>query len=152
MASWIEKTLRDLALQRLQLERSNGAPQPTGPIGQPEGGGLGAAVMPQPAGPRADPGVVDEQARTLDLVENYQKYLRQSGRRADPLAGRAERLGDPAQPFRVNKNAGNKREGLSFQQYELPGGKRVNVYYGQNGERIVVHLPKRGGPAKGVSR
>lgn len=154
MASWIEKTLRDLAMERLQLERSNGAPQPTGPVAQPDAG-------------------AEQQARTLDLVENYQRYLRQSGRRRDPLMGavqgrqatgadgsvsgsgvasRAALMpGADGQPFRVNHNAGNAREGLSFQQFELPGGQRVNVYYGENGERTVVRLPKRRGAASGVA-
>jgi hypothetical protein len=160
---WIQKTLRDLAMERLQLERSNGAPQPTGPVAQPAGG-------------------MDQQARTLDLVENYQKYLRQSGRKRDPLMGDVQGYrqqagpggsvsgsgvggaahllpGADGEPFRVNRNAGNAREGLSFQQFELPGGQRVNVYYGENGERTVVRLPKRrgaasgaAGPAKGVIR
>jgi hypothetical protein len=68
------------------------------------------------------------------------------------VAGAARLVPDAAGgPLRVNRNAGSEREGLSFQQFELPGGRRVNVYYGQNGERILVHLPKRRGPAQGTS-
>ena len=130
-------------------------PQPTGSIGQPSGGGLGAAVLPQGLG---DP-AVDEQARTLGLADGFQRYLKRSGRSQDPLLEAvrsretrrgtmvdeqtpARLLGSPEQPFRVN-TTGNERKGLSFQQFELPGGQRVNVYYGKNGQRTVVRLPKR---------
>lgn len=156
--SWIEDTLRDLARRRSALAApaaGENAPQPTGPVGGMTGGGLGAA--------RLSPGMgseqTDPQARTLGLVEGFQKYLKRSGRTQDPLlealrvrdmpGGRhvdeqtpAKLLGEPGQTMRVNETD-NKRAGLSFQQFELPGGRRVNVYYGSNGERTVVRLPRR---------
>jgi hypothetical protein len=154
---WIEDTLRDLARQRSRLAApppGENGPQPTGPIGGMTGGGLGGAVIGPQGGPETD-----SQARTLGLVRNYQEYLRNSGRKRDPLLDRvrsrstprgtmvderipAKLLGDPAQPFRVNQS-GNKRKGLTFQQFELPDGGRANVYYGADGQRTVVRLPRK---------
>jgi hypothetical protein len=160
---WIEDTLRDLARRRSALAApppGENGPQPTGPIGQPTGGGLGGAVMGPQGGPEAD-----SHARTYGLVDAYQAYLKRSGRTQDPLLDAvqtkrlpggqtrmsertpARLLGDPANPFQVNKTK-NAREGLTFQSYAVPGGK-VNVYYTPSGKRIPVFVRKRTGPAKG---
>jgi hypothetical protein len=176
---WIEDTLRDLARRRSALAApppGENGPQPTGPIGQPTGGGLGAAVMgPQPSGetgfhpgPR---GAVDRSRalglgaespeRTMALVQAYQTYLRKADRKQDPLMDRVRSRPNPdgpgtlvdeqrpAQllpgedgPLRVN-TSGNKRRGLSFQQFQVPGRGRVNVYYTPDGRRIVVPLPRK---------
>jgi hypothetical protein len=158
--SWIEDTLAMLQRQRQRLEApapAENAPQPTGPAAMTGAPGPGAMGLP---GVGRD--VSQGPARSYANVAAYQKYLRRSGRKHDPLldtqqvtpdadgSGGSFRERTPArvrmdaagQAMRVN-TTGNERRGLSFQQFRLPGGRRVNVYYGANGERTVVHLPKR---------
>jgi hypothetical protein len=171
--SWIEQTLEQIARER----RGQMKPQPTGPIGQPTGGGLGAAVIgpnPPPAQPQGfgfhplNRMHAERQARDVSsgperlnpLIAAYQAYLKRSGRSQDPLLDRTRSrqtargtmvdemspakqvMGPGGEAFSVNRS-NNERRGLTMQTFELPGGKRVHVYFGKNGERTVIRLPKR---------
>jgi hypothetical protein len=98
--------------------------------------------------------------RATALMNAYQAYLKRSGRKQDPLLDRVRMSAGPhgrtqvdelrpakvlmqdGEPFSVN-TTNNERRGLTLQKFELPGGKVVHVYYGKNGERTVVRLPRK---------
>lgn len=144
-------------------------PQPPGPAGgfprqgpakgvdrQQPVGGFGLMGLNQLHAERARRDVSNGPERVTALMGAYQAYLKRSGRSQDPLMGQRPGVGgdDPSvaapkqimgpdgQAFSVNRS-GNERRGLTMQTFELPGGRRVHVYYGKNGERTVIRLPKR---------
>jgi hypothetical protein len=146
------------------------APQPPGPVGgmpaqgPPKGMPGASGIMGMPGHPFNE-GQAELRARDVSpdgrqnaLIEAYQAYLKKSGRRQDPLldAVRERRrpggtaisdgarpvLGPGGEAFSVN-TSNNERRGLTMQKFDLPGGRRVHVYYGANGERTVIRLPKK---------
>jgi hypothetical protein len=143
-------------------------PQPTGPVGgfprqgpskglaQPEGGLFSRQPLNAMHAERQGRDVSMGAGRTSALMQAYQAYLKRSGRSQDPLLGQRPGVGgdDPSvqgaqvvrgadgEAFSVNQSQ-NERRGLTMQTLELPTGQRVHVYYGKNGERTVIRLPRK---------
>lgn len=97
----------------------------------------------------------NSQARAPALMAAYQAYLAKSGRQTDPLVSGQRVSHDAAGGGSISEvapgtagapgiNAStNARRGLSFVPVTLPGGQRLHVYYGPNGERTVIRLGKQ---------
>ncbi len=144
-------------------------PQAPGPVGGVPGpakgvdrapGGFGLHPLTRMHAERQDRDVSAGPERLNPLISAYQAYLKRSGRSQDPLLGGTRSretargtmvdempaarqvMGPGGEAFSVNRS-NNERRGLTMQTFELPGGKRVHVYYGKNGERTVIRLPKR---------